>query len=241
MDKLDAALVRLAATGWHGLLSTLKGFRNGGVYGAKIRAPHALVMVFLFKEGSMQEKLRLIAKLTFEHARNLAIFVLVYKGLIASGRLTHRALGLPLHSAGGMPASPLHALAAGAVGGWVVWANYSGVNYQIVLYLLSRIVVGLVRLLASKQVRPFSLVNFKQTYPYLAMGVWAVVMWLYEYHPRVIHPSLASSMDFLYHDANSWQSVQDFLPTHVLAAAVLYVAYLKRHKLRDLLDLSKRL
>uniref|UniRef100_A0A803YRP5 Peroxisomal membrane protein 4 n=1 Tax=Meleagris gallopavo TaxID=9103 RepID=A0A803YRP5_MELGA len=32
-------------------LAVLKGFRNGAVYGAKIRAPHALVMTFLFRSG----------------------------------------------------------------------------------------------------------------------------------------------------------------------------------------------
>lgn len=30
-------------------LSVVKGFRNGIVYGAKIRLPHALVMTFLFR------------------------------------------------------------------------------------------------------------------------------------------------------------------------------------------------
>ena len=31
--------------------AVIKGIRNGIVYGAKIRAPHALVMTFLFKDG----------------------------------------------------------------------------------------------------------------------------------------------------------------------------------------------
>lgn len=31
------------------LLSIIKGFRNGLVYGFKIRFPHALVMTFLFR------------------------------------------------------------------------------------------------------------------------------------------------------------------------------------------------
>lgn len=31
------------------LLTIIKGFRNGLVYGAKIRLPHALVMTFLFR------------------------------------------------------------------------------------------------------------------------------------------------------------------------------------------------
>lgn len=32
------------------LLTIVKGFRNGLVYGAKIRLPHALVMTFLFRD-----------------------------------------------------------------------------------------------------------------------------------------------------------------------------------------------
>ncbi|XP_043837015.1 peroxisomal membrane protein 4 isoform X2 [Dromiciops gliroides] len=36
---------------YHAALAVLKGFRNGAVYGAKIRAPHALVMTFLFRRG----------------------------------------------------------------------------------------------------------------------------------------------------------------------------------------------
>uniref|UniRef100_A0A671PIW8 Wu:fe02h09 n=1 Tax=Sinocyclocheilus anshuiensis TaxID=1608454 RepID=A0A671PIW8_9TELE len=33
-------------------LAVVRGFRNGAVYGAKIRAPRALVMTFLFRSGS---------------------------------------------------------------------------------------------------------------------------------------------------------------------------------------------
>ncbi|XP_047627251.1 peroxisomal membrane protein 4 isoform X2 [Phacochoerus africanus] len=36
---------------YHAALAMIKGFRNGAVYGAKIRAPHALVMTFLFRSG----------------------------------------------------------------------------------------------------------------------------------------------------------------------------------------------
>lgn len=37
---------------YHDLLSILKGFRSGIVYGAKVRFPHALVMTILFKTGT---------------------------------------------------------------------------------------------------------------------------------------------------------------------------------------------
>uniref|UniRef100_A0A8D1B652 Peroxisomal membrane protein 4 n=1 Tax=Sus scrofa TaxID=9823 RepID=A0A8D1B652_PIG len=36
---------------YHAALAMIKGFRNGAVYGVKIRAPHALVMTFLFRSG----------------------------------------------------------------------------------------------------------------------------------------------------------------------------------------------
>jgi hypothetical protein len=53
-------------------------------------------------------------------------------------------------------------------------------------YLLSRVVVGLLKLLAKCGVAPFSWVNYKQVYPFFAAGVWAVVMWIYETNPTVL-------------------------------------------------------
>ena len=37
---------------YRGVLSILKGMRNGVVYGTKIRFPHALVMTMVFKNGT---------------------------------------------------------------------------------------------------------------------------------------------------------------------------------------------
>ncbi len=52
---------------------------SGAKYGAKIRFPHALVMAFLFRKGTLEEKIRIIVKSTLEHSRNLASFATVYK------------------------------------------------------------------------------------------------------------------------------------------------------------------
>jgi peroxisomal membrane protein 4 len=41
----------IASGKYHDLLSVIKGSRNGFVYGAKIRFPHALVMTLLFKRS----------------------------------------------------------------------------------------------------------------------------------------------------------------------------------------------
>lgn len=62
--------------------SSLLGLRQGVYYGARIRFFHALVMTLLFKQGSMRSKLRIILKLTYEHARNLGAYVFLYKTLV---------------------------------------------------------------------------------------------------------------------------------------------------------------
>ena len=63
----------------HDLLAIVKGARNGAVYGTKVRFPHALVMVFLFRAGTVRQKIDLVYRATRTHARNLAKFAIVYK------------------------------------------------------------------------------------------------------------------------------------------------------------------
>lgn len=41
----------LTSTSLQPFLEIIKGFRNGIVYGIKVRFPHALVMTFLFRSG----------------------------------------------------------------------------------------------------------------------------------------------------------------------------------------------
>jgi peroxisomal membrane protein 4 len=36
----------------HDILALIKGVRNGIVYGSKVRFPHALVMIFMFRSGT---------------------------------------------------------------------------------------------------------------------------------------------------------------------------------------------
>lgn len=67
---------------YHNFLSIFKGFRNGLIYGAKIRLPHALVMTFLFSNGDLRTKLKNILKATKQHSFNLAKFVTIYKTLL---------------------------------------------------------------------------------------------------------------------------------------------------------------
>ena len=50
MDGVIIGINEIIKSGaYKDLLSILKGFRNGAVYGAKIRFPHALVIIKLIK------------------------------------------------------------------------------------------------------------------------------------------------------------------------------------------------
>ncbi|XP_029468840.1 peroxisomal membrane protein 4 [Rhinatrema bivittatum] len=177
-------------------LAVLKGFRNGAVYGAKIRAPHALVMTFLFKSGSLREKLKAIAQATFTHSRNLACFVFTYKGLLA---LQTYLQGHRLQ---------VHSFLAACVGGWLVFGENNHINSQINMYLLSRILFGLSRLAVEKGYIPEPKHDI---FPVFAALVWGIVLWLFEYHRHTLQPSLQSSMTYLYDDSNVWHDISDFL------------------------------
>ena len=100
------------------------------------------------------------------------------------------------HRPAGLPERPYHALVAGAIGGYVIWGRYSGVNYQIVLYLASRVLVGLGKHLHAYL--PEGTVSFDQSYPLFAAVIWGLVMILFEECPDVLHPSLKKSMDEIY-------------------------------------------
>lgn len=103
-------------------------------------------------------------------------------------------------SAPGIAESTQHAAIAGALGGYIIWGKYSSINYQIVLYLTSRILTGLIFLAREKNVPPFSwkMCKFDNVYPVKAAVVWGSVMALFETYPHVLHPSLKKSMDEVY-------------------------------------------
>jgi hypothetical protein len=48
---MDAVQRLLANPAYHPIFATLKGARNGLVYGAKVRFPHAVVLAILFGQG----------------------------------------------------------------------------------------------------------------------------------------------------------------------------------------------
>ncbi|KAL3919732.1 MAG: hypothetical protein SGILL_003605, partial [Bacillariaceae sp.] len=208
---------------------------GGAKYGIKIRLPHALVMTLLFKRDlTSKQKLRSISKLVLEHASNLAAFATIYKSILAAFKWSSRYLRQhpdhtserhlgrlflrliidgPFHkgthnlpaSMAGHPERPYHSLIAGACGGYMVWGRYSSVNHQIVLYLTSRVLVGLAKRAwehvhekTQHHSTTSSILQHPKTYPVSAAVVWGLVMVLFEESPHVLQKSLKASMDEVY-------------------------------------------
>jgi peroxisomal membrane protein 4 len=210
---------------YHDPLVLVKAIRNGAVYGAKVRFPHALVMVFLFRSGTLREKLKLIFKATRQHATNLAKFALLYK----SGMLLLKKIN------GGKEES-VHTFLAGLLGGYWVFghgrAAHSSVNQQIVIYVFARVMLAMAKLavqppgdniliggsygghggkgLLGLSEKQLELVR-KKSWPVFASLSWAFVMWLFRWYPETLQPSLRSSMTYIYSNADKWSDTRTFL------------------------------
>lgn len=105
----------------------------------------------------------------------------------------------------GHPERMHHALIAGAIGGYFVWGRYSALNQQIVLYLTSRVLVGVWKRVSAgresnnKQLqRKNGKTEDSRTFRFFASLVWSIVMALWEESPNTLHPSLKKSMDEIY-------------------------------------------
>ncbi|OAP63634.1 hypothetical protein AYL99_02861 [Fonsecaea erecta] len=203
------------------LLAIVKAARNGAVYGAKVRFPHALVMVFLFRSGTIREKVRLVLRATRQHARNLAFFATVYKSAMLILRL--------LNPATPGKEGPYDTFFAGLLGGYVVFGRgkQGSVNQQIVIYVFARVILALARLsieppsatsttptptLWTQRLSPEVKAKIQNNaWPVFASLSWAFVMYIFRWQPESIQPSLRSSMKYIYVNSDYWDSFRNFL------------------------------
>ncbi|KAK5144859.1 hypothetical protein LTR04_001457 [Oleoguttula sp. CCFEE 6159] len=197
-------------------------------------------MIFLFRSAPLKEKLRLVFKATRQHARNLALFALVYKSALlalshgrASGVFIPRGKGTAM----GMSAKEgqYDTFVAGLVGGYTVFGRgiQSSVNQQIVIYVFARVVLALAKLAVSPPSNELlggsygpgglgiggrgeradairELVR-RNSWPVFASLSWAMVMYLFRWHSDTLQPSLRSSMNYIYVNADHWDSLRNFI------------------------------
>lgn len=101
----------------------------------------------------------------------------LYKACLAIGRLIRVKLGDKITAKIGTPTSQVDALLAGALVGHFVWGRYSSVNSQIVMYLTSRVLMGLFKVASLKGYPIAKDYDFATVYPVWASITWGLVMW----------------------------------------------------------------
>lgn len=109
---------------------------------------------------------------------------------------------------------------AGTIGGFVVFSEKTPVNYQIVLYLFSRVVMGLIYLLykrlSKSNIYSNEMREKREKYYFkVASGVaWGIIMFLFAFDKTLIQNSISSSMEFIYQESDqplrNWRELVPF-------------------------------
>ncbi|EIN13605.1 peroxisomal membrane protein 4 [Punctularia strigosozonata HHB-11173 SS5] len=188
---------------YHDYLAIVKGARNGLVYGAKVRFPHALIMAILFGRGDWLSRLKMVLKATRTHALNLAKFVALYKALL-----------LLQKKASGGKERDLDTFIAGLLGGYIVFGERTAINEQIVLYVCSRVVASFIprdTSWASSKPPGKPLPPNARAFSIFAALSWGAVMWLFNNRGETIQPGMFNSMTYLYRDSERWQDLRTLL------------------------------
>ncbi|KPM43869.1 hypothetical protein AK830_g2709 [Neonectria ditissima] len=220
---------------YHDVLSLIKTARNGAVYGTKVRFPHALVMIFLFRSGTFRQKVSLVLRATRHHASNLARFAVIYKltmlalknfgstpgkeGKVTPSQASHYT---PDGIADSCGAGAYDSFFGGLVGGYFVFGGrskrtgkISSVNQQIVIYVFARVMLALARIAVKPGVgfpgvssEPLNSTINHYAWPAFASLSWAMVMLVFRYHPEELQSSLRNSMTYIYKECNDFDSLR---------------------------------
>ena len=98
----------------------------------------------------------------------------------------------------------------------LIFGKKTGVSHQIVLYLFSRVIIGLATLLYRKisemNASKWTFVEKGYCYYLLAAVCWGTVMWLFEKDKTILQPSLSHSMQFLYKESDNVSRWTDMIP-----------------------------
>lgn len=173
-------------------------------------------MIFLFRSGSFRSKCLLVYKATRQHARNLGLFALVYKSSMLFLKYTSPT-GKERH---------YDSFVAGLIGGYTVFGRtiHNSVSQQIVIYVAARVLLALAKLAVQPRnvgdgrkgvgVKGggggFELFGngelrhalVRNGWPAFASLSWAMVMYVFRWHPESVQSSLRNSMSYMWVSLN---------------------------------------
>jgi hypothetical protein len=169
-------------------------------------------MIFLFRSGTLRSKCLLVYKATRQHARNLGLFALVYKSSMLLLRHTSPT-GKERH---------YDSFLAGLMGGYTVFGRtiHNSVSQQIVIYVFARVCLALAKLAVQPRHvgggaggvgvkgagggwEVFGNGEMRRAlvrngWPAFASLSWAMVMYIFRWHPESVQSSLRSSMSYMW-------------------------------------------
>lgn len=176
------------------LFHALKGFRNGVVYGTRVRAPHALVLNLVWSKAPYSSMPAKIFKVTKTHALGLGCSAALYatvRGLLryvqGTTHVWHNAL-------------------AGFLIGLCFWGDpNNGVHLQMMMYIMSRVVCALFHLITEK----LSIPVHPQAYRVYMGGLWSLVILFLVYSPDKLQSSMTQSLRYIFQESGKFSSWYD--------------------------------
>ena len=81
-------------------------------------------MTFLFRSGTFKDKMKWILKATYTHSKNLAMFVFIYKSLLAT-----------MKNVDGEK-SKVHPFVSAFIGGYLVFGTHDKINEQVLTIVI---------------------------------------------------------------------------------------------------------
>lgn len=196
------------------LFTLLKAFRQGLVYGTKVRAPHALVLNLVWGSGSLTAIPGKVFQVTKTHALGLALSSVIYTLVTqllkhANFRLTRESGSLVVSR---VPAVQWwHATLGGFLVGYFAWGDYtSGVHMQMMMYIASRLLVALYLMISEKA----GFVGTAQHYRIYSGVLWATLMTILCVEPEVLQASMRKSLEYVFLETHCFSSFRDLVIRH---------------------------
>ncbi|MDP2435433.1 MAG: hypothetical protein Q8P67_06805 [archaeon] len=214
------------------IVCALRGLRNAIITGAQIRLPYILqaaAFLAIYRTPSDLNRVKFTLKQALTHGRDLGLFVLIYKSICSI--LRHHGVRDGSES-----------WIAGMIGGCVGFGDSEGirgsVNFQIVLYLLSRGIVGFLKgKVADGALPPQCDISKGASFRLLAGFSLALILYLTEHRPETLQTGFMNTMTFIYHHADSKPNLPPLpflLPVVIVFAAIFLPIFSKRFELESL-------
>lgn len=197
------------------LFTLIKAFRQGLVYGVKVRAPHALVLNLVWGSGPLRAIPKKVFAVTKTHALGLAyssvIFVVVTR-LLQMMTFNVRTESGSLVVARAPPSLRWwHSAAGGFLIGFLAWGDASsGVHQQMMMYIVSRLVVALYQI-ASERV---GFEGSAMQYRVYSGCLWALLMTLLTVEPESLQASMRKSLEYVFLENKYFSSFQSLFLRH---------------------------